>query len=222
MIRSMTGFGRGEAAGEAGRIVVELKAVNHRFSEVVFRMPRQFNSLEESAKRQVLERVSRGRVDGFVSWEPTAEAKGVKVDKALAIAYYSALKELGGEIRSNSEISLDTLARLPDVLKVEDAEVTPEMLAPTFESAIAQAVDALLVMREREGAALAKDLLARIDHIEQIRQAVLQRAPLVVEEYRVKLSRRLEELLGHSGSVDPQRLAQEVAIFADRSDITEE
>jgi uncharacterized protein (TIGR00255 family) len=218
----MTGFGRGESAGEFGRIVVEMKAVNHRFSEVVFRMPRQFNALEEPAKKLVQARVSRGRVDVFVSWDAAAKARGVKVDKELAIAYYNALMELGGEIQSKTELSLDTLARLPDVLKVEEGDVTAEDLWPAFESATAAAVDSLLAMREREGATLAADLLARIAKIEELGRIVAVRAPQVVEEYRGRLSKRLEELLGQSNVVDPQRLAQEVALFADRSDITEE
>lgn len=221
-VRSMTGFGRGEAGSELGRIVVEMKAVNHRFSEVVFRMPRQFAALEEPARKLVLNRVSRGRVDVFVSWEAAAKARGVKVDKELAIAYYNALMELGGEIRSNSELSLDTLARLPDVLKVEEGEVTADDLWPAFEAATAAAVENLLAMREREGANLAQDLLGRVAHIEEVGRAVALRAPQVVEEYRTRLTRRLEDLLGQSNVVEPQRLAQEVAIFADRSDITEE
>lgn len=221
-VRSMTGFGRGEAGSELGRIVVEMKAVNHRFSEVVFRMPRQFAALEEPARKLVLNRVSRGRVDVFVSWEAAAKARGVKVDKELAIAYYNALMELGGEIGSKSELSLDTLARLPDVLKVEEGEVTADDLWPTFEAATAAAVENLIAMREREGANLAQDLLARAGRIEEMGRNVALRAPLVVEEYRARLSKRLEELLGQSNVVDPQRLAQEVALFADRSDITEE
>ena len=222
MIRSMTGFGRGEASGEAGRIVVEMKAVNHRFSEVVFRMPRQFASLEEPARKQIQSRVSRGRVDVFISYDATASAKGVKVDKELAIAYYNALIELGGEIGSKTELSLDTLAKLPDVLKVEDSEVTAEQLWPIFEAALVPAVENLLAMREREGAALATELLTRIDKLQQLRDTVAQRAPQVVEEYRTRLTKRLEELLGAANPVDPQRLAQEVAMFADRSDVAEE
>ncbi|HYG60855.1 MAG TPA: YicC/YloC family endoribonuclease [Symbiobacteriaceae bacterium] len=221
-VRSMTGFGRGEAAGEAGRIVVEMKAVNHRFSEVVFRMPRQFNSMEDPARKLIQSRISRGRVDVFISWEAAANAKGVKVDKELAMAYYNALIELGREIGSKSELSLDTLAKLPDVLKVEDSEVTAEQLWPPFESAVIQAVDSLVAMREREGSGLAADLLARVDRLHQLRETVAQRAPQVVEEYRTRLTRRLEELLGSPNPVDPQRLAQEVAMFADRSDVAEE
>jgi uncharacterized protein (TIGR00255 family) len=222
MVRSMTGFGRGEVTGDLGRIVVEMKAVNHRFSEVVFRMPRQFNALEDQARKLIQGRVSRGRIDVFVSWQAAAKARGVQVDKELAIAYYNALIELGREIGSKSELSLDTLAKLPDVLKVEEGEVTAEELWPAFEAATAQAVENLLAMREREGESLAADLLARADRLAEIRTAVLERAPQVVEEYRQKLTKRLEDLLGQATMVDPQRLAQEVAVFADRSDITEE
>lgn len=222
MARSMTGFGRGESTGEAGRIVVEMKAVNHRFSEVVFRMPRQFNALEDPARKLVQVAVARGRVDVFISWEVAARSKGVKVDKELAVAYYNALKELGGEIGSKTELSLDTLARLPDVLTLAEGEVTADELWPVFEGALKAAVEGLVAMREREGAALVGDLNTRVSTLAAFREAVAERAPQVVQEYRSKLAKRLDELLPQGSAVDPQRLAQEVAIFADRSDITEE
>jgi uncharacterized protein (TIGR00255 family) len=222
MPRSMTGFGRGDAAGAAGRIVVEIKAVNHRFSEVVFRMPRQFGALEEQARKLILTAVNRGRVDVFVTWEAPARARGVQVDKELAMAYYSTLKELGKKIGSKSELTLDTLAKLPDVLKVAEGEITPEELWPAFESALVQAIASLVAMREREGLSLAADLTARLGRVEGLRAVVAKAAPQVAEEYRIRLTRRLEELLPLGNAVDPQRLAQEVAIFADRSDISEE
>jgi uncharacterized protein (TIGR00255 family) len=218
----MTGFGRGDATGAAGRIVVEIKAVNHRFSEVVFRMPRQFGALEEQARKLILTAVSRGRVDVFVTWEAPARARGVQVDKELAIAYYSTLNELGKKIGSKSELTLDTLAKLPDVLKVSEGEITPEELWPTFETALVQAIASLVAMREREGRSLAADLTARLGRVEGVRTVVAKSAPQVAEEYRNRLTRRLEELLPLGNAVDPQRLAQEVAIFADRSDISEE
>lgn len=222
MVRSMTGFGRGEASGEAGKITVEIKAVNHRFSEVLFRMPRQFGALEERARKLILAQVTRGRLEVYISWEASAEARGVKVDKDLALAYYNALKQLAGEIGSNSEISLDTLARLPDVLSVCDAEVTDDQIWAVLEPALHQAVAHLVAMREREGAALLADLTERLDRIAEFRAGLVTRAPQVVQEYRERLERRLGELLPQGNAVDPQRLAQEVAIFADRADITEE
>ncbi|MDB4894227.1 MAG: hypothetical protein JWN15_489 [Firmicutes bacterium] len=222
MPRSMTGFGRGDATGAAGRIVVEIKAVNHRFSEVVFRMPRQFGALEEQARKLILAAVSRGRVDVFVTWEAPARARGVQVDKELAMAYYSTLNELGKKIGSKSELTLDTLAKLPDVLKVAEGEITPAELWPTFETALVQAIASLVAMREREGLSLAADLTARLGRVEGLRAVVAKVAPQVAEEYRNRLTRRLDELLPPGNAVDPQRLAQEVAIFADRSDISEE
>ncbi|MFZ5816713.1 MAG: YicC/YloC family endoribonuclease [Bacillota bacterium] len=222
MVRSMTGFGRGEATGEPGKVTVEMKAVNHRFSEVVFRMPRQFNVHEDQARKLILAQVARGRVEVFISWEAAAKARGVKVDKELALAYHNALKELAGEIGSKSELTLDTLAKLPDVLSVEEGSVSDEEVWSVLEPALSEALANLVAMREREGAALVADLADRLDKIEAFRQTVAERAPQVVEEYRQKLTRRLEELLPQGNAVDPQRLAQEVALFADRADIAEE
>ncbi len=222
LVRSMTGFGRGEASGDVGRVTVEVKAVNHRFSEVVFRMPRQFSGLEERVRKLVLGKVSRGRFEVYVAWEPSAEARAVKVDKDLALAYYNALRQLAGEIGSNQELSLDTLARLPEVLSLQEGELTDDEIWALLEPALEQAMAGLIAMREREGALLAADLAERIDRIEAFRSAAAARAPVVVEEYRQRLTRRLEELLPPTNPVDPQRLAQEVALFADRADITEE
>lgn len=222
LVRSMTGFGRGEASGDVGRVTVEVKAVNHRFSEVVFRMPRQFSGLEDRVRKLVLGKVSRGRFEVYVAWEPSAEARAVKVDKDLALAYYNALRQLAGEIGSNQELSLDTLARLPEVLSLQEGELTDDEIWALLEPALEQAMAGLIAMREREGALLAADLAERIDRIEAFRSAAAARAPVVVEEYRQRLTRRLEELLPPTNPVDPQRLAQEVALFADRADITEE
>lgn len=218
----MTGFGRGEASGDAGRVTVEIKGVNHRFCEVVFRMPRQFSALEDRGRKLIQSKVARGRFEVYVAWEPSAEARAVKVDKDLALAYYNALRQLAEEIGSNQELSLDTLAKLPEVLSVEEGELTDDEIWALLEPALTQAMAGLITMREREGAILAADLAERLDRIEAFRSAALQRAPQVVEEYRQRLTRRLEELLPPTNPVDPQRLAQEVALFADRADVTEE
>jgi uncharacterized protein (TIGR00255 family) len=222
MIRSMTGFGRGEAAGPYGRLVVEIKSVNHRFSEVVFRMPRAYLALEEAARKLILTRVNRGRVEVFLTWEPSQAGKGVKVDKELALAYHNALKALGEEIGSNQAISLDQLAKLPDVLRVEEGSLEPESLWPVLESATLDGLSRLIQMREREGEGLKADLSARLQTLAELRQRVAERNPVVVAEYKARLEKRLEELLPKNGLLDPIRLAQEVALFADRADISEE
>ncbi|MFO7173743.1 MAG: YicC/YloC family endoribonuclease [Bacillota bacterium] len=222
MIRSMTGYGRGEASGPDGRLVAEIRAVNHRFAEVVVRLPRSLTALEDRVRRMVQQQVARGRVEVTVTWEEGGERpRRVKVDKDLALAYYNALREIASVTGSKIEITSDSLARWPDVLTVEEAEVDPESQWPVLAEALAGALAGLVAMREREGEALAADLRARLDRVAELVAAIGDRAPLVVQEYRERLSRRLDELLG-PGVVDPARLAQEVAIFADRCDITEE
>ncbi len=218
----MTGFGRAEASGPAGRLTVEVKAVNHRFSEVVVRLPRQLGALEERVRKEVLARIARGRVDVFIAWDQSGTgARRVKVDKDLAVAYYSALKELGEAIGRTVDISGEAVAKLPDVLIIEEAEVNLDLLGPTLDEALGNALVGLVGMREREGNALAVDLRMRIDRIHQITRDIGKRAPQVVEEYRLRVQRRLEELLA-GNPVEPSRLAQEVILFADKSDITEE
>lgn len=222
MIRSMTGFGRGEANGPAGRITVECRAVNHRFCEVSFRMPRQLARLEEQARKLVQQGIARGRVEVHVTWENAGtQARRIQVDKELAVAYHSALKELAEAIGSKIELTSETLAKLPDVLRIEDVEVPEAVLWETFSAALSAAVEALVAMREREGAALALDVLARAEHLAAFAAGVAARGPQVVQEHRERLSRRLEELLGQALS-DPNRVLQEVAIMADRMDVTEE
>lgn len=223
-LRSMTGYGRGEAPlPEGGRLLVEIKAVNHRFSEVVVRLPRQLSPLEDGLRKLIQERVARGRLDVLVQWEEGVLGRHlVQVDKGLALEYYNALKELAEAIGSKGEISSESIARLPDVLRLAEGEVQTDALWPALAQAAQGAVDSLLAMRQREGEALAADLLGRCDRIEALARGVAGRAPQVVEEFRSRLVRRLDELLGAANPLDPQRLAQEVAIMADKADIAEE
>lgn len=223
MARSMTGFGRGEAplAG-GGRLVVEAKAVNHRFAEVVIRSPRQLAPLEEQVRRQITGRLARGRIEVFITWEQGVnQVKRLQVDKELALQYYRALKELGEAIGSKSEISVETVAKMPDVLTVADTAFDPESVWPQLSEALGACLDGLIAMREREGESLTADLAARLSRLIELRQAIAERAPQIAPEYRARLTKRLDDLLA-PGAVDPQRLATEVALFADRADISEE
>lgn len=222
LLFSMTGFGRGEATGDFGRLTVEIKSVNHRFAEVVLRLPRPLSPLEDRLRRLVAEGVSRGRLEVLATWEEqTSERKSVKVDKGLATEYYNSLKELQAEIGSAADIPLDVLLRLPDVIKVEEVEEDLETLWPGLEAAARTALKGLRAMRQREGEALAADLGGRIETVAGLVARVAERAPVVVDEYRERLRKRLDELLS-PGTIDETRLAQEVAILADRADISEE
>ena len=222
MPRSMTGFGRGEAEGQGKKFTVEVKSVNHRFCEVMLRMPRGMISLEEKARRYIQARLARGRVDGFISVEDCAEkTPTVKVDKVLAASYYKAMEELLGNLGISSEIKPEHLFTLPNVFSLEEPADDIDAYWPVLEQALSGAVDGLLNMRSTEGMRLQEDLLSRLGQIRVILKGIESRAPEVVEEYRLRLNQRLQEWLNDS-TLDVNRLMAEVAIFAERSNITEE
>lgn len=223
MIKSMTGYGRGEACAEGRRFTVELKSVNNRFCEVILRQPRSLAQIEDKIKRRIQERVNRGRVDGYISIEETGEiTPAVKVDKALAVAYHKAMEELKESLSISDVISIKDLISLPNVISLEQPEENVEEWLAAVEEATDRALDGLLAMRQNEGQRLKTDILQRADEIHRlILEQVSERAPLVVQEHREKLSQRLAEWL-EGGVIDETRLAAEVAIFTDRADISEE
>ncbi|MEW6696038.1 MAG: YicC/YloC family endoribonuclease [Bacillota bacterium] len=223
MIKSMTGYGRGEACAEGRRFTVELKSVNNRFCEVILRQPRSLAQIEDKIKRRIQERVNRGRVDGYISIEETGEiTPAVKVDKALAVAYHKAMEDLKESLSISDVISIKDLISLPNVISIEQPEENAEEWLAAVEEATDQALGGLQAMRQNEGQRLKTDILQRADEIHRlILEQVSERAPLVVQEHREKLSQRLAEWLA-GGVIDETRLAAEVAIFTDRADISEE
>jgi uncharacterized protein (TIGR00255 family) len=222
VIRSMTGFGTATAEVPGGRMSVEVRSVNHRFSEVQIRLPRDLAVLEDRARAMVQERVRRGRVEVIVTRdEGTRRARTVRVDAELAAAYTRALHELGTAVGVPGEVSLQQVAALPDVLRVEDERTDAEAVWPALEGAIRRAADALVAMREAEGGRLAEDLLRRAASVDALAEAVAARSRDVVRGYRERLRVRLTEALAEI-PVDEARVAAELALFADRSDITEE
>jgi len=220
--RSMTGFGRGEAEGHGKKFTVEVKSVNHRYCEVMLRMPRGMVSLEEKARRYILSRLARGRVDGFITVEDCAEKTAVvKVDKVLAASYYKAMEELISNLGISSGIKPEHLFSLPGVFSLEEPAEDIEAYWPVLEQALTGAVDGLLDMRSTEGVRLQEDLLSRLELIRVVLKGIEDRSPEVVEDYRFRLNQRLQEWLKDS-TLDMNRLMAEVAVFAERSNITEE
>jgi uncharacterized protein (TIGR00255 family) len=218
----MTGFGggRGEAAGEA--LTVELRSVNAKFCEVKARLPRELSALEPELVKVIKSRISRGVVEAFVRREgATARGATPRVDLTLASAYAKALRELKDELGLAGEPTVQDVAAMEGVVTLGESAVDPAALAPVLQSGLGAALDALDQMRRREGEALARDLSARIDTIEKGARAVSQLAPQQVESYRDRLSARVAEL-SRGLPLDPSRLAQEVALFADRTDVAEE
>jgi len=222
MVQSMTGYGRGEAASGNRRVLAEAKSVNHRFSDIVVRLSRDLSGLEECARRTVQSHVTRGRVDLYLTLETVEGGPGrLKVDKELAMDYYNCLRELQEALGADGDIEVVEVAKFPEVLALEDEEADPEEMAGIVARAVEQAMVALVAMRAREGGALAADLSARLDRVDELCGCIDERSPQVVVEYRDRLRTRLQELLP-SGVVDEDRLAMEVAILADRASITEE
>ena len=222
MVESMTGFGRGMASGDGYSITVEMKAVNHRFLEIYTRLPKQLLSREEALKKQLQNEFSRGKIDVFVSFESAGAKKAVvKVDKELAMAYHNALAALGESLNLPSQLSLQELASMNGVLSLEAPQDDEEAIAALLTAAVAQAAEQLLLMRRQEGAALAADLLARLAFVEERAGLIAACAPQVVREQKARLEQRLAELLGAT-PIDENRLANELAFFADKVDISEE
>lgn len=220
--RSMTGFGAGEVVAGAGRYGVEVRSVNHRFLEVVVRLPRNLSVLEDRVRAVVQSRLLRGRVDVvLVRDDYSRRPRTVKTDVELAKAYVSALDGLRQALPVSGTVDLSVLLSLPDLVKIEEEKEDVEASWPSVESGVSAALDKMVAMREAEGARLAADLLERIARMESLGGAIAARAPKVVEDYHARLERRVQELAG-AVAVDPGRLATEVALFADRSDITEE
>ncbi|GAW93949.1 YicC/YloC family endoribonuclease [Calderihabitans maritimus] len=222
MLRSMTGYGQGQASGEGKNLNVEIRTVNHRFLDLVIRMPRQYLPLEERIKEIIKEKIFRGRVDVYFQVEDKGEKKRkVKVDKELALAYYSSLKELAQILAIPYNISVFEISQYPDVLVVEEPEEDLEELWPVFRQAVEQALEQLVEMRAQEGMKLREDLLERQKVITRMVREIEEREPVMIENYRDKLSLRIKEL-ARDIEIDEDRLAQEVTFFSERSNITEE
>ncbi len=218
----MTGFGAATAEVPGGRLAVEVRSVNHRFSEVQIRLPRDLAALEDRTRTLVQERVRRGRVEVIVTRdEGTRRMRRVRADFELATAYVHALRELAGVVGARDEITLSQMAGLPDVLRLEDDRIDAESVWPALDAAVRAATDALVVMRAAEGRRLADDLFARAAVLEAMTDAVAGRSREVVRAYTERLRGRLAELL-KDVPIDETRMATELVLFAERSDISEE
>lgn len=229
MLKSMTGFGRGEYEDDSFSCTVEMKTVNHRYNEVAIRLPRFLNPLEDRIRKTILGTVSRGRIDVFINAAySSSENCTLKVDKNLALAYHKALREIGeaigfGETAVGGAGEIMHIARCPEVINIKEGFFDVESVWPKVEQAVKQALEHLLAMRAAEGANIYGDFIYRADLIAAKLALIEERSPQVVEEYQAKLSERLSNLLAeHKVQVEPERLLQEVAIFADRTSITEE
>ena len=223
MIKSMTGFGRSEYTDGKRNITVEIKSVNHRYSDISIKMPRRYGFAEDKVKNAVKERIRRGKVDVSIMVENLTENDvNIKLNTMIAKQYYENLLELRKEFGVEGDITLQFLAGLPDVMKaipdVEDEEeITKAILIP-----VAEAAANLEKMRAVEGEKLAEDLIAKGRSIHSILDKIAVRAPQVSIDYTARLKERITELIGGSIEVPEDRILVEAAIFADKCAIDEE
>ena len=217
----MTGFGAGRATAGAEEISVELKSVNSKFCEVKARVPREMPAFEVIATKTVKDRLARGTVD--VSVRRTRASTGLVpvVDVSLAKEFHRALKELRDAVGVSGEITLREIATQPGVLKMDEPGINSDDATNAATQALAGALEQLIAMRITEGAALKADLLGRVDLIEKLLNEIKTLTRQSVQHYQTRLTERIAEL-SRGMTLDPQRLAQEVALFADRTDVTEE
>ena len=221
-MRSMTGYGRGEGDNGALKIVVEVKAVNHRYSEITIKQPRMFLALEDKMKKVIGEYIARGKVDVFVRTPELADAeKPVQIDEKRALAYHEALKGLAESVGTNYNPDPFRLMTLPDVILKEENEPDVKALWPLMEQVLRQAMENHIAMREQEGAHIGENLREKVAGLQSLAAQVTERSPQVLIEYKEKLESRIAELMANA-AVDPERLAQEVAYFAEKSCIDEE
>jgi uncharacterized protein (TIGR00255 family) len=220
-MRSMTGYGRHAVQQDGREATVELKSVNHRYLDFGFRLPRDMQYLEGDMRSQISAALSRGRVDVVLTYvNHRGDARQVSADMALAQTYHKAFKRLKKDLSLSGGLRFADLAAAPGVLTVTQAAEDEQAVSVLVQQALAGALDALIASREREGAAMQADMQGIARQMADIHQQIAALAPQQPERYAQRLTERLKQL--RPEEVDPQRLAQEVALFADRCAVDEE
>ncbi len=223
MIKSMTGYGRAEAILEGKKIVVEIKSLNHRYLEASLRLPVALSSLEPELKGKINAKFSRGKIEVAIRLDPSVSPErggGLDLNLPLLRNYYSLLCQMKQELNLPDDINLALLSSFKDIF-VSQGEEDLEAIWQKLAILVDEAGTALMVMRAKEGEILCRDLRERIGMIRQIIDTVRKRVPQVLSAYQKRLTERIKELAGDT-EIDASRLMQEVAIMAEKSDITEE
>jgi uncharacterized protein (TIGR00255 family) len=218
----MTGYGSAEGLSSMGPVSVEVRSVNHRFCDIALRLSRRLNSLEGRIKELIKSRVSRGRIDMSVRLD-SADRNRYRVEPDLEMArqYLDALRTLKAKLRLKGEISLEMIAQARDIIVPVEDEEDVTVHWEQVRQIIERSLDALKEMRRHEGEGLATDLRKRVQSVRSLLEKIEAHAPLVLEDYRRRLDHRLQNMV-KGMDLDPLRLNQEIAFFAERSDISEE
>ena len=225
MAKSMTGFGRSEKVFDTRRYSVEIKSVNSRFCDINIRCPKLFNFADAVIRKTISDSLTRGKVDVFINFEDSGESGSeVTVNRALALAYSKAMEQIAELTGRADETSVSRIGMFPDVLSSRQVQLDEEVLSAELDSALREALEGMNAMRSAEGAALVTDLMRKIEYLETLKNEIADRAPSVVDDYRTRLSERVDQILSDANRAfyDESRLAAEVAVFADKCAVDEE
>ena len=223
MIKSMTAYATTEYTTEQLTVSTEIRSYNSRYLDLVLRIPSGYQFLEERIKEFVSARVVRGRVEVKIQVEmESSDANAFEIDQAKAQSFYAALKRLRDEFKIKSEISVDLLLSPGGIIKASDMAKDIEAVWPSVRDCLKQALEEVDAMRQREGDFIAKDLFKRLAHINAQIEQIRAGATGLLDAYQQRLKERISALTGDIVELDPGRIAQEAAILADRSDISEE
>ncbi|MBR3152849.1 MAG: YicC family protein [Clostridia bacterium] len=221
MIRSMTGFGRSKLEIDGKEYTVEIKSVNHKYTDISIKLPRQISYLEDKIRKTISDKISRGKIDVFIGFQDYRETgKDIKINREIAKIYINELKSLAEETGISQEINIIDIAKLPEVLNIKNEENEDEVWGEVSK-ALNLAIDNFIEMREVEGNKIKEDLKKRAEIVSTKVNEIKGFSSGLIEEYIVKLENRIKELL-KTDVVDKDRLAQEIVIFSDKSSIEEE
>ena len=223
MLKSMTAYGRGEIKLDDTVFIAEIQSVNNRYRDIVLRVPKMFKILEKEIRAFISSRVRRGRIEVSIQMENNAEQSpyDVKLNAPLINSYLKVFNQLSEQFGIENDVGVETLCRMNDVIQLKQEPVDIEKIKRGFLDVLKEALDSLDTMRIREGEAIEADFIKRLDLLKGYVEEVDGRAPRLVEEYRMRLENNIKRMM-QDEIADEGRLAQEVALFADKSDITEE
>lgn len=222
MIKSMTGFGRCEFADERHKIVVEMKAVNHRYCDINIKMPKKLSFFESAIRGVMKKYIQRGKVDVFITYEDYTEHNVcLKYNKELAKEYLDKLHMMSAEFGISDDITVTSLSRYPEVFTLEEQSLDEEELWKLLEGVVENACEHFVQTRIDEGSQLKEDLLSKLDGMRKTVAFIEERSPQIVAQYQQKLREKVKELLGDN-TVDESRILTEVTIFADKICVDEE
>lgn len=222
MIKSMTGFGRSEVVTEERKIVVEMKAVNHRFCDISIKMPKKISFLETTIRTYLKKYIERGKVDVFITYEDYTENKvHVKYNRELAALYMKYFNEMADEFGMENQIIPSVLGGFTDVFTLEEQSVDEEELWELIKSALDEAAQKFVKSRDIEGENLKNNIIEKLDNMLLAVDYIEELSPMLVAEYRQKLTDKITELLGNT-AIDENRIATEVVIYADKICVDEE